>query len=342
MSDSRGSGVSSSQAYKQPDLSGLFAFECVARHRNFAKAAAEMDISPTAMSKAIKKLETRLGVRLLNRTTRSVGLTDEGAKLFEALGPALDQVKSSVRLVGDSAASPKGLLRVNTSYVAFVSLIQPHLAEFSRKFPEITIELTTDNSLTDIVASGFDVGIRLGHIVEHDMIGVPIGSRQQLIVVGSHGYLKAAGVPKTPADLSGHNCIRHRIGEPPRLFEWRFAREGTTFTVPVHGGLVCSDMRCALDAAKAGMGLAYVFRQFAEPELQRGELVTVLDEHSLQTSQFYLYYANRGQMSSKMRALIDFVRAVNERPIEPVSVRVDPRCPSAPSKVESAGGPPVS
>ncbi|MEQ5843746.1 LysR family transcriptional regulator [Paraburkholderia acidicola] len=304
--------MSTALTYKHPDLSGLLAFDCVARHRNFAKAAVEMEVSPTAMSKAIRKLETRLGVRLLNRTTRSVGLTDEGAKLFALLGPALEQVKSSILQVGDSAASPKGVLRVNTSYVAYVTLIQPHLPAFSRMFPEITLDVTIDNGLTDIVASRFDVGFRLGHIVEHDMIGIPIGPPQQLVVVGTRAYLKVRGVPKKPVDLAGHNCIQHLIGEPPRLFKWRFAREGDPYSVDVDGQYVYNDMRCALDAAKAGLGLAFVFRQFAAPELHRGELVAILEDHCIDTGRFYLYYANRDQMPSKMRAFIDFIRQGNE------------------------------
>ncbi|WP_275956762.1 LysR family transcriptional regulator [Paraburkholderia fungorum] len=290
----------------------MLAFESVARHRSFAKAAAEMEVSTTAISKAVKKLERGLGARLLNRTTRSVGLTDEGATLLNALGPALEQVRSSVRLVGESTAKPKGQLKINTSYVAYISLVHPHLAEFSRRFPEITIEVTTDNSLTDIVAEGHDLGIRLGHIVEDDMVGVPTGGRQQLVVVGAPTYLTTFGVPRKTADLSKHNCIRHRVGEPARFFEWRLMEDGIPESFAVEGGLVYSDMRGALEAAKAGLGLAYVFRQFVEPDLQRGELIALLEDYSPATSQFYMYFANKAHMSCKMRAFIDFFKEANQ------------------------------
>ncbi|MCA8002739.1 LysR family transcriptional regulator [Burkholderia metallica] len=308
------------QPGKQPDLSGLLAFECVARHLNFTKAAAEMEVSATAMSKAIRKLESRLSVRLLNRTTRSVGLTTEGAQLLCALSPALEQVKLSIQQIGDSTTSPKGVLRVNTSYVAYVLLVHRHLAEFSRRFPDIKIEISSDNSLTNIVEKGYDVGIRLGHIVERDMIGVPIGPRQRLAVVGTRAYLNANGVPLTPADLVHHNCIRHLVGEPARVFEWKFVREGGIYVASIDGHVVYNDMRCALEASKAGLGLAYVFRQFAEPELHRRELVAVLQEHCAEAGEFYLYYANRNQMSSKMRAFIDFIKQANESPGEVISI----------------------
>lgn len=301
-----------------PHIAGLITFECVARHLNFARAAEEIGVTPTAVSKSLKKLEGQLRVRLFNRTTRSVGLTEEGRRLLQSLGPALRQVRLSVQQVQESATTPRGVLRLNTSYVAFASLIAPYQAEFCRQFPDITLDITIDNVLADIVAAGFDVGIRLGHVLQHDMIAVALGPPQPMAVVAAPAYLSSRGTPQLPAQLADHECLRQRIGAPARPFEWRFRDGNDTFTVPVKGQLVYNDMRCTKDAANAGIGLAYVFRQLAEPELKRNELVAVLEAYCIEVTPFYLYYSNREQMSPKVRVFIDFFREANratdERP----------------------------
>ena len=203
------------------------------------------------------------------------------------------------------------MLRVNTSYVAFASLVEPHQGEFARRFPDVTLEVMIDNSFADIVAEGFDVGIRLGRALQNDMIGLPLGPAQPMAVVAAPGYLAARGTPGVPADLLAHDCIRQRIGKRARFFEWHLKEHGQATAIKVRGRLVYSDMICALDAARQGLGLAYVFRQFAEPGLGRGELVAVLDDHCVVREPFYLYYANRGQMPGKLRAFIDFIQAAN-------------------------------
>ncbi len=298
----------------QVSMSGLLAFDSVARHLNFARAAAEQEVTPTAMSKTIKHLEHQLGVRLFNRTTRSVGLTEHGSQLLASLAPALELIKKSVQQVGETANQPQGLLRLNTSYVAFASLIQPYQAEFLTRYPDVTMEVTTDDSLVDIVASGFDAGIRLGHAVQRDMIAVPLGSAQLTAVVASTSYLKARGTPQVPKDLLEHDCIRQRF-RPGNDFEWRFKSRDKAVVIDVRGTLVHSAMHCVVEAARQGLGLAFVYRQFAEQHIRSGELVTVLDRHCAPAEAFYLYYPHRAQMPGKLRVFIEFMQARNrDRP----------------------------
>ena len=293
-------------------LPGLLAFDSVARHMNFARAANEHAVTPTAMSKTVKALEAQLGIRLFNRTTRSVALTEAGAQLLATLAPALAQIRQSIEEVGESSARPHGALRINTSYVAYAALIEPHVNGFLKRYPEIGIDVVIDNALTDIVSGGFDAGIRLRHAVQRDMIALPIGPLQRLVVVGSPKYLARHGTPKTPKDLLAHNCVRQRIGDRGRFLDWEFVAGAKPMRIDVQGRLTVNEMRCALTAARQSNGLAYVFKQFAEAELTSGKLVTVLDRHSPPGESFHLYYPNRAQMPGKLRAFIEFVRALNE------------------------------
>src|SRR5262245_17281665 len=208
------------RARRAVHLPALVAFECVARHLSFARAAEELAVTTTAISKTIKQLEAQLDVRLFNRTTRSVALTEAGAKLVGTLAPALAQIRDSVQQVGDFSERPHGLLRINTAYVAYAVLIQPRLASFGERYPEITLDITIDNNLSDIVAGGFDAGIRLGYALQRDVIAVPLGSTQQLTVVGSPRYFERRGTPRKPHDLLEHDCIRHRLNRA-RFFEFR-------------------------------------------------------------------------------------------------------------------------
>lgn len=290
-------------------LPHLFAFEVAARHLNFARAARELDVTPTAMSKTIKQLEAQLGTRLFNRTTRSVALTESGARLRESLLPALAQIRSSVEQARATSTRPSGLLRLNTSYVAYAALIEPHLGAFLERFPEIRLDVQIDNGLSDIVAEGFDAGIRLGHALQRDMVAVPLGPLQQLVCVGSPGYLGAHGTPLAPKDLLSHDCILQRLGSGGRLLEWRFTVAGKPVAIAVQGQLRFNEMRPVLTAAREGCGLAYVFRQFAADDLRSGRLAVVLERFSKPSEAFHLYYPSRAQMPGKLRAFIDFVRA---------------------------------
>lgn len=292
-------------------MPALETFERVARHLNFARAAQELDITPTAVSKTIKLLEARLGMRLFNRTTRSVALTEGGAELLASLAPALAQIRASVARVNASSARPSGLLRINTSNVVHTALIEPHVRAFLDRFPEIALDVQIDNGLTDIVAGGFDAGIRLGEALQRDMVAVPLGPLQQLVVVGSPEYLAARGTPKSPKDLLAHDCIRQRLGLTGRFLDWEFVRAGKTVTIEVQGRLVFNEMHATLNAARSGCGLAYVFRHFAAAQLEEGSLELVLERHTRPEDSFHLYYPSRTHMPGKLRAFVDFFRAVN-------------------------------
>ncbi|WP_018227762.1 LysR family transcriptional regulator [Methyloversatilis universalis] len=312
MSRDRSAHLSPTQGGKSaPGLSALLAFDSVARHLNFARAAAELDVTPTAMSKIVKTLEAQLGVRLFNRTTRSVGLTEHGAQLLGSLAPALEQIRRSVQQVGETAARPRGLLRINTSHVAFVSLIQAHQADFLRQFPDIALEVVIDNQMVDIVAGGFDAGIRLGHAVQRDMVAVPLGAAQRTVVVAAPDYLARHGAPAAPEDVLEHACIRQRFGAMGRYFEWRFEQDGQRVAIEPPTRLVHTEMRCVLDAARQGLGLAFVYRQFADEYLRSGQLVPLLQTCCAPAEAFYLYYPHRVQMPGKLRAFIDFMQDRN-------------------------------
>src|SRR5262245_40620739 len=293
-------------------LPALVSFECVARHLSFVRAAEELDVTTTAISKTIKHLEAQMHVRLFNRTTRSVELTEAGPKLLDSLAPALAQIRDSVAQAGDFSERPHGLLRINAGYVAYAALIQPHLASFGERYPEITLDITLDNNRSDIVAGGFDAGIRLGYALQRDVIAAPLGPMQQLTVVGSPRYFKRRGTPRTPHELVEHDCIRHRLNRA-RLFEWEFRIDGKQVTVDVRGRLVLDEMRAVLGAACQGSGLGLVFRQFAAAEIASGAVVPILDQFLPPDQPFHLYYANRAHTPSKLRAFIEFMRTANRK-----------------------------
>ena len=293
-------------------LPALVSFECVARHLSFARAAEELDVTTTAISKTIKQLEAQLRVRLFNRTTRSVALTEAGTKMLGTLAPALAQIRDSVQQAGDFSERPHGLLRINTGYVPYAALIEARVAAFGERYPEITLDITIDNNLCDIVAGGFDAGIRLGHALQRDVIAVPLAPMQQLTVVGSPRYFKRRGTPRTPQELHEHNCIRHRLNRA-RFFEWEFRIGGKDVTVDVRGRLVLDEMRAVLGAASQGCGLGLVFRQFASAEIASGAVVPILDQFLPPDEPFHLYYANRAHTPSKLRAFIEFMQTTNRK-----------------------------
>jgi DNA-binding transcriptional LysR family regulator len=292
-------------------LPGLLTFERVARRLNFARAAAELEITPTAVSRTVKQIEAKLGVRLLNRTTRSVALTEAGAELLASLAPALEQIRASVERARASSGRPSGLLRLNSSGVAFTTLIEPHLAAFADRYPDVVLDVQIDNGLSDIVAQGFDAGIRLGHALQRDMVALPMGPLQQLVVVGAPAYLARRGTPKVPKDLLEHECIRQRLGGSANFLDWEFTRGGKATSIAVQGRFIFNEMCATLAAARAGCGLAYVFRQLAAVETREGELSVLLDRYTRPEEAFHLYYPSRALMPAKLRVFVDFIRAAN-------------------------------
>lgn len=295
----------------QARLPGLLVFQSVAHHLNFARAADELMVTPTAVSKAIKQLEEQMGVRLFNRNTRSTALTEAGQKLATHLEPALRQLKYSLESATSDTERPAGLLRINTSFVPYATLIEPHLASFLAAHPEVRFEVSLDSTLVDIVESGFDAGVRLGHAVQRDMVAVRLGPTQSLVAVASPGYLAEHGRPAHPHDLLGHRCIRQRFASQTRFFEWTFQVGGKPVTIDVDGQMIVDEMRLAARAAADGIGIAYVFRQFVEDDIASGALEVLLEKHSQPRGMFHLYYPSTRQMPGKLRVFIDHLRAAN-------------------------------
>lgn len=293
-------------------LSGLASFSCVARHKNFARAAEELGVSPTAISKTIKILEHQLGVRLFNRTTRSVSLTEHGTVLYDNLVPALELLRSSVLQVSEEASRAKGVLRINTSYVAHAALIQPHMYEFTQKYPDVVVDFSIDDKLVDIVASGFDAGIRSGRSIQKDMIALSIGGVQRCVVVASPDYLKRNRIPESAQDLLNCDCIRQRFVSPTRFFEWRFNVGGALVAIDVSGRLIFNEMRSAMEAASRGLGFAYVYFRLASELIDQGRLVPLFLGEGAEMEGFYVYYPNRSHMPVKLRVFIDFMRQANK------------------------------
>lgn len=292
-------------------LPGLLTFEAAARHLNFARAAAELGVTPTAVSRTIKAVETQLNVRLFNRTTRSVSLTEAGASLNSKLAPALALIRNSLSETLQTTDQPSGTVRVNSSYVAYRMLIEPHIEAFLARFPLIHVEISLDNVLGDIVSAGFDAGIRMGKRVQNDMVAVQLGAVQKRIVVASPTYFLARDEPKTLDDLLKHDCIRQRYSVRGRWFEWKFDANGQTVQIDVQGRLLFDEMRSVLDAAVQGHGIGFVFEDFAKQELASGQLRQILVQHVGTDDAFHIYYPHRLYMPGKLRTFIDFMLAAN-------------------------------
>ncbi|AMP03498.1 LysR family transcriptional regulator [Collimonas pratensis] len=307
----RAEGIEGALPLPSVHLPGLLTFEAAARHLNFARAAAELGVTPTAVSRTIKSVEAQLDIRLFNRTTRSVSLTEAGAFLNAELAPALALIKSSLSRVLTATDQPSGTVRVNSSYVAYRILIEPHLQAFLEKFPLINVEISLDNQLSDIVNAGFDIGIRMGKRVQNDMVAVQLGAVQKRIVVAAPDYFNKRAEPQTLEQLLKHNCIRQRYSVGGRFFEWKFEDRGQMVQVDVQGRFIFDEMRSVLDAAIQGQGIGFVFEDFAEQELASGMLRQVLKRHSALDDAFHLYYPHRKHMPGKLRAFVDFMRGAN-------------------------------
>lgn len=289
------------------NLTHLAAFAAVARHRSFRKAGAELALSTSAVSYAIRALEERLGVGLFHRTTRSVALTEAGQRLLERLQPALDQVHDALEEMNHFRAAPAGLLRINATRAAVQTQLGPRLARFLQAHPDVRIELAQDDGLVDIVAKGFDAGVRLHESVPEDMVAVPLGPPLRGLIVGAPSYLQRRGIPAHPRELAQHECVRFRFASG-HLYKWQFERDGQELEVDVPGRLTLGDQHTILQAVLDGLGLAYVLEDSARPYLDDGRLVAVLEDWSEPFPGFVLYYPRQRQMSSALRAFVDMVR----------------------------------
>lgn len=291
----------------QPNLSHLSIFAAVARHNSFQRAAVEAGMSSSAVSHAIRGLEERLGVALFNRTTRSVALTEAGQRLLERLQPALRDVGDALEEMNNFRATPTGTLRINASRPGAWSVIAPLMPRFLETYPDIQLELVAEDGLVDIVAGGFDAGVRLHESVPEDMVAVRISSPRRMVVVGAPGYFARCGEPRHPDELMEHACIRYRFASG-RLYRWEFEKDGTVLELDVRGRLTLNDPLLCVEAAADGLGLAIVFEDLAEAELAEGRLVRTLEDWSPPFPGFMLYYPRQRRMSSALRAFIDMAR----------------------------------
>ena len=291
----------------RPSLAALEAFVGVARHGSFRRAASERKVSPSALSHVIRGLEDALDVRLFNRTSRSTSLTDAGRQLLDRIGPALGDVAEALDGVARLHLRPSGLLRVNLPRVANGLVIEPMIGRFLAAYPEVRLEIASFDGLADIVAEGFDIGIRRDRRLSPGMIAVPAGPPRRFAVVGAPSYLAASSRPLVPQDLQGHRCIERRYPDGSR-YAWEFARGEEAVELEVSGPLVADDTALMLRAALDGVGLAFVFEELAADHVASGRLVRLLEDWCPARPRFFLYYPGRRQVSPAVRAFIDAVR----------------------------------
>jgi len=293
---------------KRDDLYDLAAFAVVAEQGSFTRAAAELGMSQSALSHAMKALEERLGVRLLSRTTRSVSTTEAGETLLRSLRPALEEITSGVDAVGALRGKPSGTVRITATKHAVSTVVMPLLPRFLASHPDIRIDMIVDDNLTDIVADRIDAGIRFGDIVEKDMIAVRIGPDIRMAVVGAPSYFADRALPRTPRELSGHRCINYRHIRSGGLYPWEFEDKGRPFEVRVEGTLVFNNADLIREAALAGQGIAYVYEDEVAADLEAGRLTRILEKWCPTFPGYYLYHPSRRQSPPALAALIAALR----------------------------------
>jgi DNA-binding transcriptional LysR family regulator len=292
------------------EFADLRAFAAIAELGNFARAAAQLRISPSTLSQTIRELEDRLGVRLLNRTTRSTSLTDAGTRLLARFKPAMDEMQAAVSDVSNLSGAPSGTVRLNLPRLAATTLVEPHLGAFRDMYPDVVLELAIDDAVTDIVEAGFDVGITLGELLEKDMVAFRLGDNIRQVAVASPDYLARHGRPQTPADLHAHRCINWRKPGSGKLYNWEFETEGRWISVVVDGPLIVSHRDVALQAAAQGVGIAFAYwsDRWLRPLIEDGRLVPLLEEFSPPFPGWFLYYPKQRYAAPAIRALVDFLR----------------------------------
>jgi DNA-binding transcriptional LysR family regulator len=292
-------------------LNELNALAAVASHRSFRAAAVALGISPSSLSHAVASMERRLGVRLFNRTTRSVSVTEAGEHFLARVQPALREIADAVETVNRFRDTPAGLLRLNTSEGAAECVI-PIVLEFMATYPDMRVDLVTDGRLVDIVAAGFDAGLRLAEAVPQDMVSLPLGNEEAFAVVGTPRYFESRGVPLAPADLFEHECVRARFPSGAVL-RWEFERQGEEFRIDPPGRLIVGSPQLSLQAARAGAGLAYVIERSVVKDLASGRMVRVLAEWTPPFAGICLYYPHQRLPSAGLKAFIEHFQAARKR-----------------------------
>lgn len=296
----------------RPSLNDLAAFAAVAGHLSFRRAADVLGVSRSALSHAIIGLEGKLGVRLFNRTTRSVSLTEAGAGLLARIDPILQDLDQALDTLSEERGAPSGTLRINANKSGALILLRDVAPQFLTSYPDVELDLVSEGRLVDIVEEGFDAGVRLLETVPRDMVAIPFGGDVRFIAVASPSYLDGRTVPLTPEDLQAHRCIRQRLPSGKR-YRWEFAKHGAEIAVDAPGNLTLDDSDLLTQAAADGRGIAYVPEYFAKPFLVSGQLVSVLDDWCPPTAGLALYYPRNRHMPSPLRAFIDVLKRVERR-----------------------------
>ena len=289
-------------------MDDLVSFLAVARERSFTRAAAQLGVSPSALSHTIRKLEERLGVRLLTRTTRCVSPTDAGERLLHRVGPHFEEIGREIAALGELRDKPAGTIRITAVDHAAETVLWPALSEFLSEYPDVHVDLIVDNSLRDIVAERFDAGIRMGERVARDMIAVRIGPELRMAAVAAPSYFAERGKPKTPQDLAHHRCINMRLATLGGVYAWEFEKGPREINVRVEGQLTVNDIAVIRRAALEGLGLAFIPEDYAQAHLDSGELIRVLADWTPPFPGYYLYYPSRRQQSPAFALLVEALR----------------------------------
>ncbi|MDY6963329.1 MAG: LysR family transcriptional regulator [Pseudomonadota bacterium] len=290
------------------DLNALAIFAVVAEEKNFRAAADRMGVTRAAVSQTIRKLEEGLGIALVSRTTRSVALTEAGEQLYADASPALANIRTAIEAAGSLRGSPRGQLRLAVSSIAESFLSGPLLARFAEENPQVKIHVTVTDEEFDIVAEGYDAGVRLGEVIDQDMIALPVSGDQRQIAVASPAYIQRSGVPDHPRDLTSHRCIGWRTAPGTASYRWEFAEDGKEFSVAVGDEITTTDMALMIRLAVAGAGVTFGMEESFRTHIERGDLVPLLDAYCPHFPGFYLYYPSRRNLAPKLRALVDHLR----------------------------------
>ncbi len=294
-------------------LADLDAFTAVAVARSFRAAAKKRGVSASSLSEALRRLEARLQVRLLNRTTRSVTLTEAGTRLLDRLTPALGEIAGALDQVNEMRDSPAGTLRLNVPTIVAREILPPIVGRFLREHPAIALEVTAEDGFVDVLAAGFDAGVRYEERVERDMIAIPIGpGRQRYVTAASPDYIARRGMPGHPHDLLGHACIRHRFASGFSL-PWEFGEGEATLTIAPPAVVTANTIDLELGAAIDGLGVIRTFEEFVAPAIAAGSLVPILEDWTTSFSGPFLYYASRRHMPAALRAFVDFLKREQRR-----------------------------
>jgi DNA-binding transcriptional LysR family regulator len=294
-------------------LSGLTALLSVAEKHSFVSAAAELGVTPSAVSQTVRALEERVGVRLLQRTTRNVGLTEAGARFVARLRPALDEVQAAFDSLGELRDRPAGSLRLTMPRFAFASVLEPRLSAFLDAYPGIKVEVFVGDGPVDLIQQGYDAGVQLGEAIGREMVAVRITDDQRMAVVGSPEYFARHGKPKHPRDLSGHDCINYRQSPSAPVYRWEFTENGKDFEVAVEGRFLVTDRGLMVGAAVDGVGLAYLAEARVRDLIAQKRLIHVLDAWCPPFPGLFLYYPSRANIAPKLQALVDFVKGARRK-----------------------------